>query len=86
MESASPRWGTAAPRPQAVDLPVPGGGVVVMAYHSLEDRVVKQTFRGDDRVEVLTKKPVQPTEDEIRANPRARSAKLRAAERIEEAA
>ena len=60
--------------------------MVVIAYHSLEDRVVKQTFRGDDRLAVLTKKPLQPTEDEIRANPRARSAKLRAAERVEEAA
>ncbi len=76
----------AASLPQAVELLAPGGRVVVIAYHSLEDRVVKQTFRGDDRLAVLTKKPLQPTEDEIRANPRARSAKLRAAERVEEAA
>ena len=60
--------------------------MVVIAYHSLEDRVVKQAFRGNDRLTILTKKPLRPTEDEIRANPRARSAKLRAAERVGEAA
>jgi 16S rRNA (cytosine1402-N4)-methyltransferase len=76
----------AASLPQAVELLTPGGRVVVIAYHSLEDRIAKQTFRGDDRVAVLTKRPLQPSEDEVRANPRARSAKLRAAERVQEAA
>jgi len=76
----------AASLPQAVDLLVPGGRVVVIAYHSLEDRVAKQTFRDDPRLSVLTKKPVQPSSDEIRSNPRARAAKLRAAERAREAA
>ena len=64
-----------------------GGRLVVITFHSLEDRIVKHTFRalasrnGSD-VSVLTKKPIVPDEDEVRRNPRARSAKLRAAERI----
>ena len=57
------------------------GRVVAISFHSLEDRIVKHELRGDKRVSVLTKKPVPPTEAEIAANPRARSAKLRAAER-----
>lgn len=72
--------------PRAVDLLAPGGRVVVIAYHSLEDRIAKRTFREDERLAILTKKPLQPSEDEVRANPRARSAKLRAAERLAEAA
>jgi 16S rRNA (cytosine1402-N4)-methyltransferase len=57
----------------------PGGRAVVISFHSLEDRRVKTAFRDRAVWEVLTKKPVQAGEEEVRANPRARSAKLRAA-------
>jgi 16S rRNA (cytosine1402-N4)-methyltransferase len=60
--------------------------LVVITFHSLEDRVVKHTLRAlqqrDGLVQVLTKKPLIAGDDEVRANPRARSAKLRAAERM----
>ena len=60
--------------------------LVVITFHSLEDRVVKHTLRalerGEALVRVLTKKPITPSADEIARNPRARSAKLRAAERL----
>ena len=63
-----------------------GGRVVVISFHSLEDRIVKHTLRALERVEalvkVLTKRPVVPGDAELARNPRARSAKLRAAERL----
>ncbi|HEX9891639.1 MAG TPA: 16S rRNA (cytosine(1402)-N(4))-methyltransferase RsmH [Actinomycetota bacterium] len=67
--------------PRAVSLLAPGGRVVVISYHSLEDRIVKRFFLGEERLEVLTKKPVTPSAAEAGRNPRARSAKLRAARR-----
>src|SRR5262245_47789909 len=59
----------------------PGGRAVVISFHSLEDRQVKQAFRNKETWEVLTPKPIQAGDDEVRANPRARGAKLRAARR-----
>jgi 16S rRNA (cytosine1402-N4)-methyltransferase len=59
----------------------PGGRAAILSFHSLEDRLVKHAFRDATYWEVLTKKPVQAGEAEVRDNPRARSAKLRAARR-----
>lgn len=60
----------------------PGGRLVVISFHSLEDRLVKHFLRDSTRLKTLTKKPIIPSAKEQQANPRARSAKLRAAERI----
>lgn len=87
--------------PQAIEVLRPGGRLIVLSYHSLEDRIVKQTFRGFEKgcvcppsfpvcrcgrvseVEVLTRKPMRPSEEEIRRNPRSRSARMRVCERKE---
>jgi 16S rRNA (cytosine1402-N4)-methyltransferase len=69
--------------PIAVELLAPGGRLVVVSFHSGEDRIVKRFFRAATvNLQILTKKPLIPTEAEMDANPRSRSAKLRAAEKI----
>ena len=70
------------------DILAPGGRSVVISFHSLEDRLVKHAFLGlqrEGRMRVLTKHVVRPAREEIQENPRSRSAKLRAAEKLESA-
>lgn len=85
--------------PQAVRLLRPGGRLVIIAFHSLEDRIVKRFFRRESRdcvcppeqpvctcehqatLNILTRKPIRPSVDEVERNPRCRSARMRAAER-----
>jgi 16S rRNA (cytosine1402-N4)-methyltransferase len=65
----------------------PGGRLAIISFHSVEDRLVKQAFRSAEQtglLKVLTKKPLSPAPEELAANPRSRSAKLRVAERRED--
>jgi 16S rRNA (cytosine1402-N4)-methyltransferase len=66
----------------AADMVRTSGKIGVITFHSLEDRMVKTFFKSDPRIEPTTKKPIVPGRDELRSNRRARSAKLRIAERI----
>jgi 16S rRNA (cytosine1402-N4)-methyltransferase len=70
--------------PQAAALLAPGGRLAVISFHSGEDRIVKLTFRSlaASGYAVVEPSPLQPGDDEVRANPRARSAKLRVLERV----
>ncbi|PMP97863.1 MAG: 16S rRNA (cytosine(1402)-N(4))-methyltransferase [Thermodesulfobacterium geofontis] len=60
----------------------PAGKIAIISFQSLEDRIVKNFFKSDPRIKVLTKKPITPSEEEIKRNPRARSAKMRVGERV----
>jgi 16S rRNA (cytosine1402-N4)-methyltransferase len=71
----------------AADVLAPGARMCVISFHSLEDRIVKQTFRvlaaqHDDQLQILTKRPQLPSDEERHRNPRSRSAKLRVMQRI----
>ena len=71
--------------PKALQALPPRGRLAVITFHSLEDRIVKRAFRAwgkEGIVQILTPKPIRPTEEEIRRNPRSRSAKLRAVEKM----
>ena len=64
------------------DMLAPGGRLAVISFHSLEDRLVKTAFRENEHLRIITRKAIKPTLEEIAANPRSRSSRLRIAERI----
>jgi 16S rRNA (cytosine1402-N4)-methyltransferase len=65
----------------AIEMLNPKGRIGVISFHSLEDRIMKETFRNSPVLTVLTKKPIRPERKEALTNPRSRSAKLRIAEK-----
>jgi 16S rRNA (cytosine1402-N4)-methyltransferase len=70
--------------PQALEILEKDGRLVIISFHSLEDRIVKNFFRQEakqENLKILTKKPIGPSQEEIKLNPRSRSAKLRAAQK-----
>jgi 16S rRNA (cytosine1402-N4)-methyltransferase len=66
----------------AIDMLIPKGRIGVISFHSLEDGLIKEAFKGSPMLKVLTKKPIRPDSLEIKNNPGSRSAKLRIAEKI----
>jgi 16S rRNA (cytosine1402-N4)-methyltransferase len=71
--------------PKTIEILKPGGRLVVISFHSLEDKIVKNFFKENFKkgcLKILTKKPIRPSKEEIKTNPRSRSAKLRAAIKI----
>jgi len=71
--------------PKALEILTEGGRLAVISFHSLEDRIVKKYFKDqakEGNIKILTKKPIKPTAEETKRNPRARSAKLRVCEKI----
>ena len=68
--------------PQAVEILNPGGRLVIISFHSLEDRLVKNFFKENENLKIITEHPLKPTNQEIISNPRSRSAKLRVAEKL----
>jgi 16S rRNA (cytosine1402-N4)-methyltransferase len=67
--------------PQAVEILQPQGRLAIISFHSLEDRQVKHFFKNHSDLQILTKKPIQVTEEELKNNPASRSAKLRVAQK-----